>query len=438
MKNLPSWILLVTTILLLSGNAAAQELISLDEAVRIGLENNFSILIARNQSDIAANNNTLGNAGFFPTVSAQGTRTERIENTTFATLDTETSFTGAESQSTNASANLNWTIFDGTRMFITRDKLAELEHLSDRQLRLSIETYIAGITGIYYDIIRRKKTLEVLRNTVEISEERVRIAETKRDLGSGSEFDLLQARSDLNADRAAVIRQETLLNDAKVALNQQLSREVDTSYLVADLIPLEGELVYEQLVRQALAENPGLAVARSDQRVTELEIKEIQRERYPEIDLNVGYSYSRNESGGGFFQFNETDGLNYGITARINLFDGFDINRRAQNARIRLRNQQLAIEDQTNRIKAGLLSEYRSYQNSLRLVTLEEDNLDIAQQSMEIALERFKLGTISSIELREAQRTLIDAENRLIQARFEAKVAETELMRLSGKLTERR
>ncbi|MDX1672174.1 MAG: TolC family protein [Balneolaceae bacterium] len=438
MKNLPSWILLVTTILLLSGNAAAQELMSLDEAVRIGLENNFSILIARNQSDIAANNNTLGNAGFFPTVSAQGTRTERIENTTFATLDTETSFTGAESQSTNASANLNWTIFDGTRMFITRDKLAELEHLSDRQLRLSIETYIAGITGIYYDIIRRKKTLEVLRNTVEISEERVRIAETKRDLGSGSEFDLLQARSDLNADRAAVIRQETLLNDAKVALNQQLSREVDTSYLVADLIPLEGELVYEQLVRQALAENPGLAVARSDQRVTELEIKEIQRERYPEIDLNVGYSYSRNESGGGFFQFNETDGLNYGITARINLFDGFDINRRAQNARIRLRNQQLAIEDQTNRIKAGLLSEYRSYQNSLRLVTLEEDNLDIAQQSMEIALERFKLGTISSIELREAQRTLIDAENRLIQARFEAKVAETELMRLSGKLTERR
>jgi outer membrane protein TolC len=260
--------------------------------------------------------------------------------------------------------------------------------------------------------------------------------ETHLDLGSGSEYDLLQARADFSEDRAAVIRQEVLLNDGKVLLNELLAREVDLSFKADSVIPINEGLVYNELVQQALKDNLDLSIARTSQDIVQSEIKEIRGERFPELDLNAGYSFNRNESGSGFLELNETDGFNYGLTARINLFDGFNVNRRIENAKIRLQNQKLAIEGQKQGIKADILREFKKYQNSLRLVELESENLKYARRSLDIALERFRLGSINSIELREVQRTLIDAESRLIQAQFEAKLAETELLRLASSLTE--
>jgi outer membrane protein TolC len=185
-----------------------------------------------------------------------------------------------------------------------------------------------------------------------------------------------------------------------------------------------------------MTNNKELTLSRINREVAELEIKEVRGERFPEIDLNAGYSYSRSESGAGFIELNQTDGFNYGITTRFNIFDGFNTNRRVENARIQLKNQQLILEDQKRGVEAGLLGAFKNYANSLDLVILESENLTFAEQSLEIALERFKLGTINSIELREVQRTLISAESRLIQAQFEAKLAETELQRISGRLTQ--
>ena len=417
------------------------DLLVLEEAIRIGLEHNFSIRIARNQAEIAGNNRSIGNAGFLPLLSTTASRSRRIE-------DSKTSFSGnsipdrdvdnAETTTTNASASLNWTIFDGLGMFTTYEKLTELEQLGEIRARLTIENSIAQIITAYFNIVRQQKILDVLQSTLEISEQRIRIAETKRDLGSGSEYDLLQARADYNADRAAVIRQEVFVNDAMVLLNELLGRDIDQNFMVSNEIPVNRNLDYQQIVSTALANNLELAVARTDQRVSELELREIEAERYPELDLNLGYGYNLNESGAGFVELNRSKGFNYGITARIPLFDGFDVNRRLQNARIELRNQELGIEEQRQQVRADLNAEFNGYQNYLRLVRLEEENLIYAQQSLEIALERFKLGTINSIELREAQRTLIDAESRLIQARYQAKAAETELLRLMGMVTDRR
>jgi len=415
------------------------ELLTLEEAIRIGLENNFSIRIARNQADISGNNRSLGNAGFLPELSATASRSKRIENSlTEFTGDAipDRDVKGAESTSTNATATLSWTIFDGLGMFTTYEKLSELEELGEIEARLTIENSLAQIIVAYFNIIRQDNIADVLRSTVELSEQRIQIAETMKDLGSGSEYDLLQARADLNADRAAVIRQEVLLNNARVLLNELIGRDIDTRFTVRDEIPVNEGLDYDEIVSNALSNNLELAIARASRRVTELEIREIDAERYPEIALNLGYGYTLNESGSGFLELSRSDGFNYGVTARITLFDGFDVNLRKQNAKIRLKNQQLNFEQQRQQVRADLQSEFTRYLKSLQLVELEQENLTYARQSVEIALERFKLGTINSIELREAQRTLIDAESRLIQAQFEAKTAETELLRLTGILTE--
>lgn len=436
---------LISILLLFAGwsaskTANAQEVLSIEEAVQLGLENNYSIRISGNNVDISENNYSLGNAGFLPLIFADVTRSHRLE-------DSETVFAdgnipnrtdeGAESVTTSAGVRLDWTIFDGLQMFTSYNRLQQLRDLGEDQFRLTIEQTLAEITNVYYNVVLQKKAVAVLENTVEVSQERIRIAETKKDLGSGSEFDLLQARSDLNADSAALIRQNVQLNNARILLNELLARDVNEQFEVTEDIDLQQQMEYVQLEQKMMADNISLAIARISQDVAELEIREIQGERYPQVAINLGYDYNKNESGSGFIEFSRSNGFNYGLTARVDLFNGFEINRRVENARINLKNQELELEQQRKEVEGNLSSEYQNYANALKLVDLENQNMEFARRSLDIALERFQLGTITSVELREAQRTLIAAENRLIQAQFEAKLAETELLRISGQLTEK-
>jgi len=416
----------------------AQDLLTLDEAIQISLEQNFAIKIAQNEARIAQNNRSVGNAGFLPEVSANASRVKQIEDskTEFTEGIPDRDINGAETINRSASVDLDWVLFDGLTMFTTYDKLKELEALGEKQARLTIENTVSQVIDAYFNIVRHKKSYEAFESNVEISRERIQIAETKLDLGSGSEYDLLQAKADLNTDRAALVRQEVLLDNSKVLLNELLNRELETEFEVPSVIDVDQQLVFSELVQKALSENLELAVERTNQRISELEVKEIRGERLPEISFNIGYGFSETESDAGFVELSQSDGLNYGITARLNIFNGFDVNRRQQNAKIQLKNQELLIEDTEQQVRADITREYKNYANSLRLVELEEENLTYSRQSLDIVLERFRLGTISSIELREVQTSLIEAENRLIQAQFEAKLAETELLRLSGYLTD--
>lgn len=433
------YILLLTSFVLLSltnGQVKAQELLTLDEAIDIGLENNYGIQIFRNQAEIAANNRTLGNAGFLPSVTADATRRQSVEDSRFETAATDgvNENRGARSTNTNAGVNLSWTLFDGMNMFINHEKLGELEKLGNNEFRFQVENTVERIIGAYVDIIRVNEQLKVLENSVDVSFERIEIAETKRDLGSGSEYDLLQARADLNADRAAVLRERNRLIEAKILLNEILARDSNIDFDVMDDIIVNRDLIFDELYSNVMDNNISLQLANTERRIADLEMQEIRNERFPELELTSGYTFNRNEGGGGFLMFNETRGLNIGITARINLFDGFNTNRRIQNARINIKNSELLLAEEQQRVNASFIRAFRAYQNSLELVDLEEDNLGYAEETLEIALERFRQGIISAIEFREAQRTFLSAESRLIEAKYDAKIAETELLRLSGAL----
>ncbi|MFO7799831.1 TolC family protein [Rhodohalobacter sp.] len=427
--------LTIFILLLLSSNVQAQQTLTLEEAVQIGLENNYGLQISRNLQKEAENNRSLGNAGFLPVVDLTGSRTESIEDSEFRSADgTGRTNEGARSTNTNASLNLNWTIFDGLTSFARHDRLGLLKEISDEQLRFDMEYMVSQIALSFFNVIRISEQMKVLENNIEVSLERIEIEETKVDLGSGSEYDLLQARSDLNADRAAFIRERNQLNEAKITLNELLSRDPRTDFEVTTEIDVNRFLPEEELFDQLMKENAELAIARFENEVSQLEIREVQGERYPQISLTSGYSFNRSENDGGFFQFNETTGFSVGITARVNIFNGFNLNRRVQNAQIRKKNADLNLEAQKLRLESDFQAIYRTYQNSIELVDLEEDNLANAEETLDIALERFRLGSISSLEFREAQRTFLAAENRLINAKFEAKVAETELLQLTGEL----
>ncbi|MEO9884907.1 MAG: TolC family protein [Balneola sp.] len=421
-------------------NVSAQDTLRIEEAIQKGLEKNFAIRIAKNEARIASNNNSLGNAGFLPVVTADGTISKRIEdNETQYSTNTipDRNDKGAETTNYNYGIDATWTVFDGLTMFATKDRLSLEADIGDEQARLEIENLLADLISAYYQIVAQQKAQIVLQNTVQISEERIRIAETKKDLGSGSEYDLLQARADYNADRAALIRSGTTLKQSKIIVNQILSDTSFDDFNVESKIEMGEIMSLKVLLEKANEENKSLMITRLNERVASKEIDELKGDWFPQVDVNGGYGYNKTETSTGFVDFSKTSGFNYGITARINLFDGFNKNRRTQNAQIRLKNQQLEYEDLRLAINSETQQVYEQYIDALSLIELEQENLQYTKQSQEIALERFRLGTINSVELREAQLSLLNAENRLILAQIEAKNAETELLRLSGDLLRR-
>jgi outer membrane protein len=440
---------LVLAVLLFGGGtfvstpARAQQVsdtLRLDAAVQRALDANPEAQIARRQVDIAENNVSVGNAGFLPTLTGQAGYTGTISSSDQTFLDGSTQNTdGAKTTRANAGADLRWTVFDGLRPFATYDRLGAER---DRQAAASterIEALAADVIDTYYNVARQQQQLAVLREALSISRERLRIVEVQREVGSASDLDVRQARVDLNADSAAVLRQETELATAKSRLNRLLGRseESPTRYAVASTIDVDTTLRYPSLQGTAFQKSPALAQARDALRIARAERREVRADFFPTIDLTAGLGYSQLDAESGFLQESTSTELSYGVSLTFDLFDGLNRWRRTQNAEIRTKNARLAVEDVRSRLRTELTSAYERYQNRLRLVQLERQNLAAVQANVDLALEQFELGTITSVELREVQEQFIEAESRLLTAQFEAKRAEVELLRLSGQLLDR-
>lgn len=423
-------------IIILSGNQSfAQESLSLEEAIKITLSNNYSINIARNESKIADNNSNIGNAGFLPSVDASGSYIKSSNDTKQEYFDGRTiNRNNAKSTNLTAGVNLNWTIFDGLQMFANIDLLKELNNIGKDNFRAEVETNLADVIETYYNLIREKQVLDVLNQTIVISEERVRIAEYKRDVGSGSKFDLRQAQVDLNEDRSNLLREELLYEQLKVTLNRLMGREVSSDFNVGDTILVKKDLKLDELKDNTLRNNTTLLIAQKNLNLAEINLRLAKAELYPSISLIGGYNYTNSESEAGFLKSNKNYSLSYGISTSLNLFNGLNTRRKTENAEIGIENSRLNFDQVRTDVQANLLNTYKKYQNSIQLVELEEENLKVAQESVDIALEKLKLGNITPLEFRETQRKSIDAMSRLVSAQYDAKAAETELLRISGQL----
>lgn len=430
------FVLAVCPIVATAQTPVSSDTLRLDDAVERALRENPEAEIARGQVDIAENNYSIGNAGFLPTLTSQAGYTETISNSEQTFLSGEMQNTdGAQSTQTTAGADLRWTVFDGLRPFATYDRLGAQRDRQAAATEERLEVLAADVIDGYYDVARRQQQLEVLREAVSISRERLRIVEVQQELGSASDLEVRQARVDLNADSAAVLRQEVELTNAKSRLNELLGREeAATAFAVTSTIDVDASLEYPSLQASAFQESPALVQAREALRVAEAEQKELRADFFPTIDLTAGLGYSQLDAESGFVQQSTSTDLTYGASLTFDLFNGFNRWRRSENAEIRATNARLAVEDVRSQLATALTSAYERYQNRLQLVELERENLSDVQANVEVALEQFELGTITSVELREVQEQFIQAESRLLTAEFEAKQAEVELLRLSGRL----
>lgn len=413
----------------------AQQELTLEESIRIALENNYGVRIARKEADIDNNNVTMGNAGMLPTVGASasysgGSSTTRQEYNTGSIVDR----TGATSTTFTSRIGLDWTLFDGFRMFIDYDRLKTQRDIGTQSSRRAMENTIANVTELYFDLIRQQYLMRVYRNAIELSHERIRLAEARSSVGTGAAPDLLKARVDLNADSSNLVRQEIAINTARIRFNTLLGRPVSTAFTVGDDIPPAAALTLADIRNTALSRNTALRTAELNRDMARLDLDAIRSLHYPSLSLNLGYTLSHSTSEAGLVLSNRSHGPTYGLTLGWTLFDGFNVQRQAENATMTIDIRALEIEQLRAAIESDIQTAYTNFEMNRNLLQLEEDNLAAARRNAEIAAERLRVGTITSIELREIQRDLLEAESRIITARYQTRLAETQLLMLSGRL----
>jgi len=433
-------LMLIAALLVLSFfRGHTQEVKTLQEVLEFGLENNYSIQMARKGQEISDNNFSRGNAGFFPSLDLRSQYSGTRNNTDRSNLDGTTSSTrGVHNTVASVNLNLGWTIFDGFRVQTSYDRLGVLQEMGELNTQQAIETLIASLSVEYFNLIQQKQQLENLKFAVELSRERVRIDEERYLLGSGSRLNLLQAEVFLNADSARMTRQEEIVRASRIRLNELMAREdLRAGIEPSDtIIPLEDILILESLRGSAEENNTSLRAAAKNTTISEYDQKMVAANTYPYVSLSSGYGFSHNTYQTGTFSDQQTLGMNYGITLGMNLFDGFDQRRRMSNARIEVENSRLREDDTRNALMADLITNYEEYLNFFRLIEMESQNLEVAYETLNIAMERYRLGELSGIELREVQKNLLEAEERLLTVQYQAKLAEISLKYISGRITE--
>lgn len=427
------------SLILLSLNVLSQRVLTIEEAIGTALKNNYDILLVKNDAQSAAVDYSYAYAAFLPQINGTAGKVWNDNNQKQNFIDGRKRSANVNSSNISATVNLDWTLFDGLKMFATRNRFEQLKELGEASVRVQVVNSIAAVINNYYNIVRQKQQLRAIDTLMSINEERVKLADKKISVGLGSRPELLQARVDLNAQRAARMLQETLIAQLREQLNQLSGMPVQTEYDVSDSIPLNLSIDYNFIANDIEKSNPGLLASQKTIDIAKFALRERRSELFPIVQFNSAYNFGRTSNASVVnpeFQpiFSLNKGFNYGFTASIPLLNGFNTRRLIKQAGLDLEYNRLAYTTQKSRIELGVNNSYKDYQYQKKALLLEEENISLARENVFIALERFRQGVSTYLELREAQISLDSAYNRLIAARYNTKLAETELLRLKGTL----
>lgn len=433
MKYVFTLLLTVASVLL----AEAQQIYSLKQCIETGLERNYSIRIIRNEQQISENNATPGNAGYLPTVDMNGGLSGNMNNNRNSLQGSSVEkANGVNSETGNVGLNVNWTVFDGFGIQAQYARLLELRRMGELSTRLTIEDFVSDLSSEYYNQIRQKIRLRNLRSTLDLSKERLRIVEERYYIGSMSRLDLQQAQVDFNSDSSKVLNQLEVVHTSRIRFNQLMALEnVEEQLQIKDTLITPNPFLDEvDLWKNTLQSNSSLLIAQKNKTLSELDYKKVKSRNYPYVKLNAGYGYTANWTEVGSYDLQQRLGLNYGVTIGINIFDGLNRKREQRNAHILIENSQLRMQELELGLRADMSNFWMAYQNNLDLWSLEKENVVAAQENYRIAIDRYKLGELSGIELREAQNSLLEAEERLSVAEYSTKICEITLLQLSGQI----
>ncbi|MEB2784516.1 TolC family protein [Algoriphagus persicinus] len=428
-------LLLLLSIIGTSLFAQSSEALDLERAITIGLEKNLDVKIAVETVEIQEGNERIGTGDYLmPILDAVYTRSYSNEDVeqVFATDPEPRTIDNAKSRS----KNLSIAAIYGFRpeSFVVLKRLGVLTEISELDAKVAVENTVANISIAYYRLVLELQRYQVLQRTLELSQARLNIAEAQYSLGGAGKRDFLTAEVDYNSDLSLLLSQEQVIQNARVNLNELMALKPDEQFVVKDTILIGEPLLLQDLEENAFLENKTYLITQRQENVAYLQMKELRASRLPVINLNGTYAANTSNSDAGFLLQNQREGFNYGGNIQLNIFNGFTLNRRIQNAKVQQKIQSYAVDQFEIQLRSDIHRAFNTYTTNRNLLVVEQKNYAVAKESSEIALERFRLGISSYLEFRDAQVNLLTAENRLITSIFNIKEQEIELRRLSGKI----
>ena len=428
-------ILLITCALTFSVKAQDAPQLTLKDAIAIALKNNYNIKLSQNNATIAKNNVTIGNAGFLPAVTGTFSTTKStqdIRQTNSTGIEINTS--GVNNSNLNYGAGLTWTVFNGFSMFATYDQLKKLNELGEIRLKDTVQTTIATVISTYYGLINQNQQLKALKGAMVISRTQLRYADDKFKVGRASKLEVLNAQVNLNTDTATYLTQLQQFKSAKIQMNQLLIRDLQTDFSVTDTIIIDESLVLSEVINKAQSQNPAILSSVINKRLAEINLKQVKSTRYPQVNLTSGYAIGNSRTPNGFTKTQNTNGFNYGATASINIFNGFNQWRRERNAKLQINNSELSISQTKLNIEAQISDLFVTYLSGIDLTKLTRENVVIAKRNLDISLDKYKLGNITPLEVREAEKNYLDAQTRFFDAQYQSKTAEITINHLTNSI----
>ncbi len=431
----------VLLILLIAGTvtATAQDSLTVEEAVGYALRNNYDILLARQDSAVAAINYSFRNAAFLPRVNATGTLITSTNNQKQTLADgSDRERNGIRQNNLTTAINLNWTVFDGFRMFLLRNQLDIAINQGALVIKSSVINTVATVVTTYFDIVRQKQQLRNVEEQLQLAADRLRLAQYKFDIGAGIKPDLLQAKIDYNNSTAAKINQLALIDQRRQTLNQLMNVARSADYKVSDTIPVNGDLVLGDLINNLTLSSPDLQLARINIEAANLNVRLAKSARYPTVQLVSAYNFNRSSNNQVINPFsplfNLNRGFNYGVNISVPILNNYTVRQQIRQAELAVSFQELQYRNQEALLNTNLINAYRNYDAQKQILTTLDTSVTLARENLFIEQERYRLGRTTYIELRQAEENVSTILTNLINARFNLKVAETELLRLRGEL----
>jgi outer membrane protein len=423
----------IITLLLFAISLQSQQLLTPDSAIQIALKNNYDILVTKNDADIARINNTIGNAGMLPNVAVTGSGSYSNYNTkSKQTLGTETKNSNVTTQILNAALALNWTIFDGGKMFVTKSKLSEIQNLGEIQYREKVLQTIYIVTVAYYDVVKQKQQLAFIHEVIEFNKQRVKILQTSYGAGLIPKTSLLQAKIDLNVFLENAINQEAVITASKRSLNLVLALDSNEMVDVIDSISFSFNMNVDTLRNKVLKTNNLILAAQKQSLIAQLSLKEVSMARLPKISLNGTYTINKSDFTKNNMVYNNYIGPSFGATVSIPIFQAGANNRQVAVAKKEYLSANYMQSNIQNSVLTQLNNAITQFENQQKLLRIEEENTLLAEENLKICLERLRLGQTTSLEMRQAQESFEDSKTRLINFKYNLKVAETKLKQLTA------
>ncbi|MFS4446880.1 TolC family protein [Maribacter sp. 2307UL18-2] len=428
-------------------STAQEKMLSKEEVVRLALDNNFGIKVAKNQVEIAKNNKSMLNSGFLPTVTGSAGANYQRDDSTFdfpgqlnadGTPRDETNLYKAEAQRYNAGVTANYTLFDGLGRLYNYKRLKEQYQLSELQARETIENTMLQLFSVYFEVARLTENENVLQQALEISTQRIQRAEYAFEYGQNTKLDILNAQVDVTNDSINLLNTKQQLANVKRDLNVLINEDLNQPFAVDTLIRFIPKLQVEEYIAQTDLNNVALLQTERNLAINKYDIKVNKSGYLPTIGLNGSYGWNLNQNAPGAFfpgvNVNNTRNFGLGATLTWNLFDGGGTNVRVKNAKIAYENQELLKEQITLEVNRDIENAQAIYENRLNIYQIQEQNVVTNQNNFERSKEQFQLGRITSIEFRQAQINLLNAQTNKNLAKYDAKLAELQLLQLTGQL----